>query len=530
MAYTIGVSSGMFSIARSQPKQAEQYLTVLRKIFWGAQRGVNFTQLDLESITEFDEPFVLESVKKVKELGLKFGIHGETAATGAHTMILESALADEYSRGHERLIAHIKGGGKLGADYVLIHAAEAMPIKLIGTQALQSNQIVDFWGREIRDFLEEFPDILEWAVGQDFMQKIAFGRAYYDKEEYYEDVKRRWQEQRPGEKITEEVEIKLKDDAKAMWENNRRKNITEATKRPGLQYGSERLAYALMAKWMETRQDPLWINIVGKTEVFNAKMYNNFSKWVPAVTAKYIWGHFHPLKALTGKYTIGIKAYTDPKPLLTENNLIWVFEPEMGKTGWEKYMRLISIPHIHQLVKAIDHPNMKVAIDIEHLLSSGEDPIKNVEQLPHGAGKDIYVLHVGWPTPHKPAHIPLHLGSEAQHYVYDVLYRLRQKGWKDGIIIFERGGGDDPVKSSVVSIRQIVKYLEMDVHPKKLPEDFFGFAWNGFNVRRQRVNIQMHAYDPLAGLITQPEEEHGLLGSEAIKKGKGDQWKKAKYK
>ena len=139
-------------------------------------------------------------------------------------------------------------------------------------------------------------------------------------------------------------------------------------------------------------------------------------------------------------------------------------------------------------------------------------------------------MHVGWPTPHVPAHVPLWLGSEAQHYVYDVLYRLRKKGWTDGIIIFERGGGDDPVKNSVVSIRQIVKYLNMDVHPEKLPEDFFGFAWDGFNVRRQVVNMKMHAYDPLAGLITQPEEEHGLLGAEAIKKGKGEQWKKEKYK
>jgi hypothetical protein len=530
MGYTIGVSSGMWSIAKSQPNQSEQYLTWLRKVFWGAQRGVNFTQFDLETITEFDEPYIKESIQKIKQLGLRFGIHSETAATGAHTMILESALGDEYSRSHERFIAHLKGAGRVGSEYVLTHASEAMPLRLIGTQALQSTKIVDIWGRDIRDFLEDFPEILEWATDQEFIQGIAFGPYnLYDEQFYFDSLVRDFRKTSGGKDPSEEDKGRLKIQAKEEFKNARRQNIRDSSKRPSLSYGTERLAYALTAKWMEMNNDPLWNALVGKGKKFDEKMYLGW-KWVPAVTAKYIWGHFHPLKKMRGKFSKNVPKFDDPKPILEEHDLVWLFEPEMGKPGWEKYMRLVSIPHIYQMVKAIGHTHVKVAIDFEHLLSAGEDPIGNIKQIPFGAGNEVYVIHVGWPTPHAPAHVPLYLGSEAQQYIYESLYLLKQRGWTDGIIIFERGGGDDPVKSSVISLRKIIKYLEKDTDPKKLPEDFFGLDPKGPAVARQKVNIQMHAYDPLAGLITQPEEEHGMIGKTAIDKGKGEQWKKEKYK
>ncbi len=49
MGYVVGVSSGMFMVASQEEK--EQFLTVPRKIFRGGLEGVNFTQLDIESIT-----------------------------------------------------------------------------------------------------------------------------------------------------------------------------------------------------------------------------------------------------------------------------------------------------------------------------------------------------------------------------------------------------------------------------------------------------------------------------------------------
>jgi hypothetical protein len=530
MGYTIGVSSGMHKLA--QPNEKEMYLTMLRKAFWGAMKGVTFTQIDLESITEFNEPFLKESVQKIKELGLKFGIHGETAATGIHTMVLESALQDEYDRSHERLLKHIEGSGKMGAVYCLTHASEAMPIKLIGTMALQSTRIVDFYGRDMRDFFEENPDILEWAQDKQFLQDMAFGSPYViqTEEDYLKSELYGFKRMYPNREPTEEELKKLKENATIELIRNRKINIRDCSKRQGVHYGTERIAYAIIAKYLELRQDPIWERVVGKGAVFDEKMFHDYRKWVPAVTAKYIWGHFYPLKKLTGKFSSTRPSYPDPIRLLEKYDLMWTFEPEMAQGGWESYMRLVSIQHIYELVNAINHRLVKVAIDSEHLLSAGEDPMKNVDKLPFRGGKEVTVVHLGWPTPHIPAHVPIYLGSEAQHWNYELLYKLRQKGMKDAIFIFERGGGEDPVKTSVISIRKIVKYLLKDVNPKDLPPDFFGLDPNGPEFARQQVNLHMHAYDPLAGLLTQPEEEHGLLGKTALEKGKGEQWKKGKYR
>jgi len=54
MVYTIGISSGMFMAAEQAEKI--QYMTIPRKVFRGGVEGVNFTQIDIESITEFIEP------------------------------------------------------------------------------------------------------------------------------------------------------------------------------------------------------------------------------------------------------------------------------------------------------------------------------------------------------------------------------------------------------------------------------------------------------------------------------------------
>jgi hypothetical protein len=75
MSYTIGVSSGAAGLADASEKQS--LITIPRKIFAGGLEGVTFTQVDLESITEFNAPNVDKDVKKIKDLGIKFGFHGE---------------------------------------------------------------------------------------------------------------------------------------------------------------------------------------------------------------------------------------------------------------------------------------------------------------------------------------------------------------------------------------------------------------------------------------------------------------------
>lgn len=519
--YTIGVSSGMFKIA--QGKEREDYLTFLNKVFWGSTKGVDFTQLDLESITEFKEPFLKKEVERIKSLGLRFGIHGESAATtGIHTIPLDSALTDDYKRAHTRLMEHIIGGGETHAEYVLVHASESTPMILLGKE-FQPTKLVDFWGRPIKELIED-PSVKkkmeEWLLKADYVWEFTHNTP----DEYISDYKERVSRATAAQRSEgNEEQPKKEDDAKI--EEAAKKNALEVffkkTNMSDLVYGAERAAYYVVAKWMELTKDPLWENIAGGKKIDS--IYKEFEKWVPAVSAKYIWGHFNPIRG--GDYES-----EDPKKKLDQYNLDWVFETEMAQGGYETYMRLAEIPHLYYLAAAIGSKHVGVAVDAEHLLSANLNPLEQVAKLPNRGGELVKVIHAGFPTPHIPGHIPIAVGSEAQRYIYRMLFILRQKGFKNGIIIFERGGGEDPVRQTVLALRLIVQFLEKDVEPDKLPEEFYGMKPGGPEIARQLVTIREHALDPMKGLITVPEEEHGFFGKAAIEKGKGEEWKKEKYK
>lgn len=62
MSYTVGISSGAFGLVEQAEKK--NLMTIIGKIFAGGLEGVNFTQVDLESITEFNEPNLQEEIKK----------------------------------------------------------------------------------------------------------------------------------------------------------------------------------------------------------------------------------------------------------------------------------------------------------------------------------------------------------------------------------------------------------------------------------------------------------------------------------
>lgn len=175
MSYTVGISTGMFMVAEAGEKP--QYLSIPLKIQYSLTQGVNFAQLDLESIVEFKEPNIEENIKKVKKMGITFGIHGESYAMGGAERpisMLDSAIETEYIHAHERLILHIEGAGKIGAVYVLVHSSESTPFMRLSMH-LQPTRLVDPWGRELREFLKENPDILDWAVKQDYIIEAGRG-------------------------------------------------------------------------------------------------------------------------------------------------------------------------------------------------------------------------------------------------------------------------------------------------------------------------------------------------------------------
>jgi len=519
MAYVLGVSSGMFMAASQEEK--EQFLTIPRKIFRGGLEGVNFTQLDIESITEFVEPYLKQEAEKIRELGIRFGVHGESYAMGGMEKpisLLDSCIESNYLNAHIRLLQHIEGCGKIKAEYINIHPSETPPFPRLSMH-LQPTKLVDFYGRPLEKFLKENKDILEWAAQQDFINDIM--RAQFrvpTEEDILEDLKRRYEvvnRKKPG--ILEEAELRI--EAKKRRKETLETLLLNFVSTTDLAYGSERLAYYITAKWMQRHNDQLWKTIVGKNmRDKDLPELEKIRKWVPAVAAKYIWGHFNPKDP----------KYKDPKPLLEKYKIRFIFETQMGESGVEGLHRFSRPRDMIFLCKAIKSNWVGVCFDFEHVMSHNIDPKEEIESIPFGMAKYIKVCHLGFPTPHVPAHMPIPYGSREQFYLYERIFELRKKGFEDGWLIFERGAAGRG--TSLLAMRKIKEFLEKDTVPKELPLSFYGLEEGAPDIKKQEVAIREHALDPLRGVLAIPEEEFTFLSKAAVEKQKAKEWEAEKYK
>ena len=575
MSIKIGISSGIFGIAKERGhEEAMQYAGLPRKAMYSITKGVNFIQLDLESISEFIDPHLEEGIKNAKRLGIEFGIHSETASFGQREFPhLDSAINVDYQRGHDRLITILEGAGRIGSKYLLIHSSESTPFIFLSRE-LQPTELVDVWGRPLEEFMKEHHDwMYDWLTNdnqgyiwidlfQDTLEKII--------ERLVEDRILDQEQSRKYNimaslsgrdisaeeaKLTPEMIKEITDDTIERYTKYFYEYFTRTIKSKSLHYGPERTAYYLTAKWMERENDPLWKSIIDVTIQYYVKKYNKekntkltveqwlklyrieipkdgkwtiddphfreyYQLWVPSVSAKYVWGHFMQEKC--PKYP----QHPDPKELLKKHNILFLFETPMAGHGMEDLLRFPQPAQMYYLIKDIASDKMGIAIDLEHLLMDGIDPEIAFEVLPDGCGKYIRVIHTGWPSPLGPAHIPIPIGSEQHQYLYKKLWELKQKGMnsdpKDWVyFIFERGGGEDPVKQSILSLRLIKQFLEKDVPPEKLPLEFYGMEAGqvGSEVRQWAI-IEDHGRDPLKGMLILTEEEHGMMGKSALEKGK----------
>ena len=594
MAYIIGVSSGIFGAAAEQERI--QYVGLAKKAEYCITKGVQFVQIDLESISEFKTPNLKEDLEKIRNLGIRYAIHSETRAFGVEAAELDSAIETDYKFGHERLREILEKAGEIKCEYVLIHSSESEPFLLL-ERHLQPCSLVDFFGNPLRDFLEteENKWLIEWLVGgkiEDVAKRIfekwkekrieitstdisnATGAQEYIWRDMFgyslgEIIRREIEGIVSGHEVKwgksyatftqkeiEETDILIEKSVLAEIKSLISRFL-ETLQSRSLHYGPERIAYYLIAKWMEKNNDPLWINIVNSTLEFFAKSEGksveewskekgikkrsiddeNFRKynylWVPAVSAKYIWGHLNQDKNPK-------KAYHDFKEIIKKYKMPLVLETPMAHRGIEEWLRLPNPIQMYLLAKQVNEDAgflcLAIAMDFEHLLSLRLDPELVIDLLPEDAGKLVLVLHTGYPAPLASAHIPIPLGSEQQYYLYKLMYKLRKKGFgkdkKDYFIVFERGGGPDPIQQSVIALRKIVEFLEKDVPPEKLPmEEFFGFATGEVaSLERQRAIISEHALDPLKGVILVPEEEYTFLGAAATERVSPEKWKREELK
>lgn len=154
--------------------------------------------------------------------------------------------------------------------------------------------------------------------------------------------------------------------------------------------------------------------------------------------------------------------------------------------------------------------------------------------MPKDFGSFVFACHIYYPAP-VHIHMPLEISSDEQLKIYKWLFQLRSLGFKDGVLIFERGGGQTPlefIKTTVFSLREVIKNLDKDIPFEKLPMEFFGVSREGFfSEQRQMTIVRDHARDPLKGLLMVPEEEYTTLGRAAIEKGKRpEEWEKEKLR
>jgi hypothetical protein len=554
MSYVVGVSSGAFTVTGAEEKQ--QLAGLFNKAQSSITKGVTFVQLDLESISEFEEPQLQMHMKEdvMKKLNIEFGIHSETKAFGVEASEMDSALETEYDRAQRRMIIILENSGKIGSKYVLIHSSESDPFPLL-TLKTQPLELVDFYGRPLKEFLEKNDWLIKWfmeGVGKFMWVEILHGRTLdYSLEQIEKEFRDKY---RAASKDISEEELKNRmEEAKKEYQDYFMNTVSSKA----LHYGPERWAYFLVAKWMEEKNDPLWTKIVDASIKFFAerdkttpeqwlanrkiqeKSINdeNFRAaqeiWVPAVSAKYIWGHMFPENP---KYKDN-----DPKEIIKKYNMPLVLESPMGGRGIEEWLRLANPFQYYFLVEHVNKEAgfnvLMIGLDFEHMLSLRLDPELVIRLFPEDGGKLVNVIHAGWPSTLAPAHLPIAIGSDQQKYLYERYYELRQKGMgkdKEVYIVFERGG-PETFQQSMISLKLIKEFLEKDIKPEDLIKKenikFFGIDLGDMaSTERQLTAIREHAYDPLKGLLMVPEEEHGVLGRAAVDRGKTEEWRKGRFR
>jgi hypothetical protein len=323
--------------------------------------------------------------------------------------------------------------------------------------------------------------------------------------------------------------------------------------------------YHIMGHYMFFEKDPIWVemaelykdvlapykqkfNYEDKYWLDNAwdeSQRNNDRKFKEffygTIGAKFLEGHVEMILKWMDEVLIPKELKGKEKLIEIAKNLQITFETPDARDPthaglfvlWNQRQIYIAVKNIRKRFKT---SRIWMLVDFEHMATQGVDPILDMEDIMKKVpdfGNYVLGLHANAPNPGH-AHIPLELGDVR---VYKLLWMLSKTGFKmdpagkekTAYVVYERGGGDDPFKQSIDTLRLVLKYIEQGVHPDKLPPEFFGMkgAVAGSMVRQEQI-IRDHAWEPLKDLLEMPEEEWGLLSSTAVRKGKAKEWEKAK--
>ncbi len=331
----------------------------------------------------------------------------------------------------------------------------------------------------------------------------------------------------------------------------------------------ENVSYQVTAKYMSKTGDFLWKEIVEKEagcdvdpdlaiDLANQGVESYPGAKIPvskivdliitAVACKYIQGHLlvkteqwsmGSLPELT--HEAGEASETSPEEItekekhmsvyeFCKENKIHIFvETEQPSEGLEGKLRIMHAHHHVALVKSIDGgENVSYNMDFEHLTTNLIDPIEDVvRNLDKNDGKYIRMVHINAPKPYGGLHGQIQLFSLDMYVLYKWLWELRSRGMKNAYLIWEWGAAGPP-EDSATALRSMIKMLENDVPPEKLPPEFYGMGPE-FEAQQYQA-IFMHAMDPVEGLITFPEHTFTFFGERAKALGRLSQWLRNRFK
>jgi len=353
-----------------------------------------------------------------------------------------------------------------------------------------------------------------------------------------------------------------------------RKNLTEwAEKKMGKDHPDDRRwkidtygkyvdAYDIVAHHMFYEKDPIWVAMCEiykdmlapykinynddrwldeawrKAQDLNDRQFKEF--WYAVVGAKFLEGHMKAaLKFLNVDLLQELKQYPDSDKLIeiAKNLKITIEMPDARDPKYAGQYILWHPKQIYAAIKTIRNTlrtnRIFMTIDWEHIAGQGVDPIiekDNLKRIAPDFGKYVLSVHSNAPNP-LHAHYPIELGDME---IYRLNYFLRETGFGKGnfdvYLWFERGGGDDPFKQSVDALKLCAKFLEQNIHPDSLPEEYFGLKLTGLDFWRQEAIMRDHRFEPLKDLMEMPEEEWGMLSTAATRKGKTKEFKKAELR
>lgn len=563
MPYKVGVSSGWWHI----DKPADLLGLATKVGGFGATAGVQFIQADVETTSEFFEPRVGTYLKRLKsELGLQVGVHAEIG----ELMALESAERRFWDQSQLRLCETVKHAADLGLVYINLHLSSRPQLYYMEREYRVMgyvHPVVDFKGEALFDICEKSKKAKELAkknllgassiIHMDDRERYEYvmGEQYRQREDAIAEKRvpdviaeirktQQWKDARPEDRAVMERETavderrRIHDEIVRTSEHEQVENLYQLWKRaPNARYQietAEIAVYKIIGAYMQDIGDPIWKALCGNNDAETAyikpELHPNFNA---AVAAKYLEGHLtarnHPFNRQIFGKNISIMDY------LKDKNTALVFEIPEAHAGTEGLLRLYKPLDAYHWIKKMNTEKIKLCIDFEHAIAHKINIDDMLMKMPSDMGKMMMLFHLGKPIPYfGTAHAPIPIGSRTMEILYKWLYEFRKKGFKDGYIIYERGGGktaEEIMKNAVWSMRQISRYLEQGVPYEDLPPEFYGISEQNREIfARQAASVRDHAWDPLEGVLSVPEERHGHFSKAAVDKQKGEVWEKRKYR